>query len=88
MEMVFSEDTKLEMVLKLENIDTMFFYVLDLSSAKNLHGIWTNPILILFYSTTFYFMYVVRTYNHHFTKYYCGIKVVVNYPDRIIMEKC
>ena len=89
MEMVFSEDTKLEMVLKLENIDTMFFYVLDLSSAKNLHGIWTNPILILFFTPLLFIlcMYLVRTYNHHFTKY-CGIKVVVNYPDRIIMEKC
>ena len=88
MEMVFSEDTKLEMVLKLENIDTMFFYVLDLSSAKIYMEfgptLYTNTF---FYPTTFYFMYVVRTYNHHFTKY-CGIKVVVNYPDRIIMEKC
>ena len=49
----------------------------------NLDQPYTNTF---FYPTTFYFMYVVRTYNHHFTKYYCGIKVVVNYPDRIIGE--
>ena len=32
----------------------------------NLDQPYTNTF---FYPTTFYFMYVVRTYNHHFTKY-------------------